>query len=671
MESNTRSSSIPLIVGGIAVVLLCCAFVLIAGAGFILFRASRDLPTNVPFDIPTLLSPTKTDIPANPPPTLERPPAGSIPTETLETLKQTIVPENDPYELACRLRAICNVPRMVRGRSYQVGERETFWVLNSDTVQHRQIEATLKYITPHSYFWAEDGTRVNQDDVKRLMETFENKIYPTNREFFGSEWTPGVDGDPRIHVIYASGLGGNVAGYFNSTDSYNPLVREYSNARETFFISATQNLANEFTYTVLAHEFVHMIQYASDRNDSTWIDEGFADLGAFLNGYGVGGHDRLYTQNPDISLPDWPTQPGASAPHYGQAFLYLAYLLDRFGEDVTKAVIQHPENDLESIDLTLAELNITDPQTGNVVTADDVFVDWAVTMWLLDKSVGDGRFFYNIYPEAPRITVSESMSNCPASTSGTVNQYGIDYLTITCAGDYTLRFNGSTAVGLLPVDAYSGKYAFWSNKGNVSNMTLTREFDFTGVSAPIEISYWMWYDIEEDWDYLHLEASTDGQTWEILKTPSGTDYNPSGNSFGWGYTGQTGGWVRENVDLSQFAGQKVQIRFEYITDLAVIGEGFLLDDVRVEAVNYRSDFEADDGGWTAEGFVRVQNVLPQTFRLSLILKGDAATVTEITLDADQTAEIQLSLKPGEQAILVISGTTRFTRLPASYQVEVK
>ena len=52
--------------------------------------------------------------------------------------------------------------------------------------------------------------------------------------------------------------------------------------------------------------------------------------------------------------------------------------------------------------------------------------------------------------------------------------------------------------------------------------------------------------------------------------------NPSGNSYGWGYTGSTGDWIQERVDLSQFAGQKVQIRFEYVTDAAVNEEGFLL-----------------------------------------------------------------------------------------------
>lgn len=117
--------------------------------------------------------------------------------------------------------------------------------------------------------------------------------------------------------------------------------------------------------------------------------------------------------------------------------------------------------------------------------------------------------------------------------------------------------------------------------------------------------------------------------------------------------------------------KKVQIRFEYITDAAVNGEGFLLDDVRVEAAGYTSDFETDDGGWIAEGFARVENVLPQIYRLALIVEGDTTTVTQIAVNADQTAEFPLSLKSGEKAILIVTGTTRYTRLPAAYQIHIE
>ena len=670
MESNTnQTSNTTKIVIGIIAVLLCCACVVILAAGFIIYQAVDQIPMD---DFPPLDLPTDDSSTPIPVPTLDQTPPESISPDTLDTLNSTLVPESDPYELACRLKGICDVPRTVPGKEYKVGDKEQFWILNGDTIEYNQITATLLYITPHSYFWAQQGTNANLNDVKNLMDTFENEIYPTDREFFGSESNPGIDGDPHIFVIYANGLGRSTAGYFYTPDSYNPLVKEYSNAHETFMLSATQDLANEFTYGILAHEFVHMIQFTSDRNDVTWMTEGFADVGAFINGYSIGNHDWAYVVAPDLQLTTWGDDIGSNGPHYGQAFLYLAYFLDRFGEDATKALTNNPENDIQSVDGTLAELGITDPLTREIVTADDVFMDWAAALYLKDKNVGDGRYTYYNYPNAPQTFDTDMITKCPqAPLDFSVSQYGIDYINISCAGDHTLTFSGSTAIGLLPTEVRSGDFAFWSNKGDESDMTLTREFDLTDVSGPIDMSYWTWYDIEEDWDYVYLEVSTNGETWEILTTPSSIDTNPSGNNFGWGYTGQTNGWIEETVDLSEYAGQKIQVRFEYITDAAVNGQGLLLDDISIDAINYQSDFEADDGGWEAAGFVRVENVLPQTYRLSLIIKGDTTTVTNIELNDDQTVDIPLSLNNGQEATLIVTGTTRFTIIPAPYRIEVK
>ena len=70
-------------------------------------------------------------------------------------------------------------------------------------------------------------------------------------------------------------------------------------------LRTSQDLGDEYTYGTLAHEFVHMIQNASDRNDVSWMNEGFAEVGSFLNGYYVGGADWLYVQNPDLQLNTW------------------------------------------------------------------------------------------------------------------------------------------------------------------------------------------------------------------------------------------------------------------------------------------------------------------------------------------------------------------------------
>ncbi len=673
IENNEteKKSGISAIMIGI-VVLLCCICVLVLGmAGYGVYAFSQVSPTLVVTSEPLfqLDSPTPAAEPE-----VTRPPVESIDGSTLETLETTVVPPNNAKELACRMEGKCDIPDVMAETAAPrvVGDTDSFWVTDVGTNENAEVQATLRYVTDHVYFWVQDGVAYDDGEMKSLIDAFENKIYPTNREFFGSEWAPGIDGDEHIYILYSRGLGSSIAGYFSSADSVHPLVHEFSNAHEMFLFNADNTfLGEEFTYGVLAHEFQHMIHWNQDLNETSWLNEGSSELAAFLNGYDPGGFDWLYITEPDMQLNDWPNDQNATTPHYGAGFLFMTYFLDRFGEDATKALVKDPANGLDSVENTLRAINATDPATGQLISADNFFMDWAATNFLLDKSVGDGRYVYNNYPAANRASATETIYNCPQTPiKRDVHQYGVDYIAIECAGDHTISFTGSTVTGLLPADPYSGEYAFWSNKGDESDMTLTREFDFTGVSGPIELSFRAWYDIETDWDYLYLETSEDGEAWQIVTTPSGTGTDPSGNSYGWGYTGVTNTWIEEKVDLSQFAGKKIFVRFEYVTDAAVNGEGFLLDDVQVDAAGYRSDFEADDGGWEAKGFVRVQNVLPQTFGLALILTSDSS-VTMIPLNPDQTAEISISLQSGQKAYLVVSGTTRFTRELASYQIEIK
>ena len=207
-------------------------------------------------------------------------------------------------------------------------------------------------------------------------------------------------------------------------------------------------------------------------------------------------------------------------------------------------------------------------------------------------------------------------------------------------------------------------------------MTLTRTFDLTNYSGPLSLNYWTWYDIEAGWDYVYLEASTDGENWKILTTPSGTNINPQGSNYGWGYTGYSGGkstpvWIYETVDLSQFAGENLTLRFEYITDSNVTGEGFLLDDLSIPEIGYSTDFETDNAGWQADGWARIQNVLPQNYRLALISSGETTNVQYISLNSDITADIPFTIGDAvDNVVLVVSGTARFTRQLAPYRFYV-
>lgn len=246
--------------------------------------------------------------------------------KTLENLKGVEIPLSDLRDLAKRLEGKQDIPLTVPppGSIIEVGSQEDFWVSNVDTNENFQISTTLQYASDHVYFWIQDGVPFELDALEQLVDTFENQIYPRNRAFFGSEWTPGVDGDPHLYIIYAEGLGSNLAGYFSSADELHPLAHEYSNAHEAFVLSSdTVNLTGEYAYGVLAHEFQHVIHWYRDRNEASWVNEGFSELAVLLNGYEVGS-EYSYIINPDLQLNDWPYNNGQTSPHYGaQSIRYL------------------------------------------------------------------------------------------------------------------------------------------------------------------------------------------------------------------------------------------------------------------------------------------------------------------------------------------------------------
>ncbi|MEA3327462.1 MAG: immune inhibitor A [Chloroflexota bacterium] len=684
------TTTVPIIITILLVIALCClgiCLVLFASGAIYYFQQDKIQSTNnantqspvivdqQPTDVDKPIATEETNHPQEPDATLQPADASSIEGAkgNLLTLQQEIIPINDPIFLAERLGGKNNIPETLPDPNtpYRVGDKQEFWVTNVDTNENFEISTTLRYLGENVYIWIENGVDYDQRDLTTLGDTFDDEIYPTDREFFGSEWSPGVDDDPHIYIVYASGLGQSLAGYYSSADQLHPDAHEFSNAHEMFLINSDNVfLWEEYIFGTIAHEFQHMIHWYTDKNEETWLNEGFSMLAELINNFDPGGFDYSYISYPDLQLTDWGTEVGSNGPHYGAAFLFTTYFLDRFGEEATQAVVANDKNGMESIDNVLSDLEIRDPATNEIILAEEFFADWAVTNFLGDPDVADGRYFYSNYPEAPLATPTTSYPTCSSSTSTyDVNQFGVDYIEIYCPGDHTLTFDGSDIESILPIDPYSGDYFFWSNMGDHSNMSLERRFDLTDSSGSVEMTYQTWYDLEEDYDYVFVSASIDGQTWQILNSTSCTYEDPSGNSYGCGLNGQSNGWQQESVDLSNYAGQEVTIRFDYVTDAAVNGVGMVIDDISVTAVDHFADFELDDGGWQGDGFVRIQNVLPQTFRVSLITYGDEIVVTPVVLDQNNIATVSFSIDSEiDSIVLVVSGTTPFTRQNAEYEI---
>lgn len=157
---------------------------------------------------------------------------------------------------------------------------------------------------------------------------------------------------------------------------------------------------------------------------------------------------------------------------------------------------------------------------------------------------------------------------------------------------------------------HSGSYEFWGGRGDEIDHHITTVIDLTGRSSAT-LDFWTWYDIEENWDFGFVQVSTDGEHWTSLATPHTTyDLDPDGypaiRANLPGYTGSSGGWLHEAVDLSPYCGGPLYLRFRYMTDWALNGTGFFVDDVTVTAdgqVVFSDNAEFGLGKWANGGWV--------------------------------------------------------------------
>lgn len=616
-------------------------------------------------------------------------PLGQVPTpiaqtlgsETLAQLAEVTIPPRDRIDLAQRLLGLTEVPQppTTPPPELDLGAVVTFWADNLDQDDAFQIDAKLVYKTPHIYMFVEVGQAVDLAAVKRSADTFEQVIRPRVHQVFGTEWTPGIDGDPHLVILHASGLGNWVAAYYGSNSAYPAAAVANSNECEMFYVNLDTMggaIGTWYYEGVLAHEFQHMVHWHVDPNEDAWLNEGLSDLAALITGYGPSDFTWSFLQWPGIQLNTWPEESGQRGLHYGAAFLFAAYFYQRYGEEATTTLVRNPANGLASVDEALDAIGATDPATGAPVTVVDLFADWLAANLIADPALYDGRYAYTLtdMDMLPPATVSETLLADGLVRQAVAPQWGAHYLVVSGGSTpqrLRLTFSGSESVSIVPTDAYSGRAMWWSNRADDSDSRLTRAFDLSGVSTAT-LRFWTWYQIENLWDFAYVMVSSDdGATWTPLSTHRTTTDNPHHNAYGPAYTGASGGWVEEVVDLSPYAGRNILLRFEVITDDAVTQPGMVIDDIHIPEIGYADDVEGGDGGWISEGWLRTNNRLPQDFLVLLVQPPDEAGADPVRrlLSFGDAPSGEWEFTAGGaagDAVLVVSGLAPITTEPARY-----
>ena len=308
------------------------------------------------------------------------------------------------------------------------------------------------------------------------------------------------------------------------------------------------------------------------------------------------------------------------------------------------------------------------------------FGDWLVANTLNNANIERGRY---AYAEGGRAHIDRVIQSYPAVRGSSVHQYAADYIKLSGnLGAATVAFKGASTAKVLPADPHSGQAFWYSNRRDSEDATLTRQFDLTRTRSAT-LQFWTWYDIEfrlrlRLFGIIHRR----GRYWTPLKGKYTTADNPNGNSFGQAWTGKSGAssgsgaakWVQENVNLSAYAGKRVQLRFEYVTDEGYNAPGMAIDDLRVPEIGYSDNAEADNG-WTSQGFVRIGNYVPQRWFVAVVENGSTPRVRTMTVNATGAGSIDLagfgSGRPVREVTVIVSALAPKTTEAAQYTLSVR
>ena len=559
------------------------------------------------------------------------------------------IPARDWFDLARRYRGVEAAPLSTAKlyRDEPLGTVRTFRAIDVVALETFEIEARLAHVGEHALWYVSTSIVVPERQVQEAARFFDDVLVPAVYGTFG-----GGGGPPgRITIVNAPLPG--VAGYFSGADVVPVEVYPLSNERVALFMSSAGSVGSDSYLGTLAHELQHAVHWSVDPSEDTWVNEGLSELA--IRSLGLPSLPfAAYLRNPGVSLVHWPESIGASLPNYAAGSLFAAYLADRTGIENIHRWVAEPAAGVEG---TRRYLEDVAPGTS----FEEVFGDWLVA-----NVVGASRGRY-AYADPLGLTATVRTVAARGRTEGSAPQLGAWYGRLEVTREAEVTFMGQQRTPLLPVAPHSGESCWWSNRGDSINPTLTRTLDLRGLTTAT-LRFWTWFRIEERWDHGYVSVSTDGgRRWTALAGTLTASDDPLQTAFGPSYTGASDGWVREEIDLGPYAGQRVALRFEYVTDESTNTTGWCIDDIEVAEAGFADDAETD-GGWEADGWVRVRaDGIAQRFIVRLVEgSGDLATVTAVELDARNSATFRLS----RPTVIVVSPISPATSQSASFTLDV-
>ena len=540
-----------------------------------------------------------------------------------------------------------------QSKEYVLGDLASIPIVQNSTSDRTWIEASLVAQSDDLVIWLEDGLVVEQEAFDHILSVFEESSLPVLAAVYPDE-TSSLASEERFNIVIAQYSGSS--GYFSSwvtTDAPSNAV----------YVSVVLNIAaepgNDTFDSVLVHEMGHYLQWLADDDEDTWVSEGFSTLIEDLCGYTTSQRATIaYGLPSDTQLNTWGSQNSAS--HYAISFAFFRFLHDRYGIEAITDIAHSPANGLEGILDGLAA-------AGFEIDEQDLMADWA----LAGVAATAGMPEYGYADMEPHV-VPYPLSSASDSYAQETAEYATDYYLIDTRTPITLTFSGETTTSLMPQPPMETR-VWWSDNGDRQTTWLELELDLTDMQTA-NLSYDLWYELEERWDWAYALVSTpDDKEWIPLQTANIAQENQENGWFG--YTGMSGSaedegkWVEEIVNLDAYCGQVIHLRIQCESDDAINLGGIALCDVRLNDVSVASGGAEARSVWRTHGFKHVWPTVTQDYVVQII-SPEAKSVERLELTEGET-QIALSPEQGESVILAITPLARWTIYPAEYSLDLE
>ena len=391
---------------------------------------------------------------------------------------------------------------------------------------------------------------------------------------------------------------------------------------------------HDFVIALNNHTFGRLIYYpfgyanVATPDDATF--EGITSLLTSENGYDafrdspyagdsddfmygtVGTHDKIFAMTPEIGTSFWPAASTIESTCKDMMFTNLAaaQLVGNYAtiKDNTSNFLVNLNS---NVTYNLQRLGLQDPAnftvSVNPITSNIVSVGAANThnnvAYLqeindaitinLDPNISFGDLVtYEIVINNGLFDKSQQVTKTYGVPTLLIDELGNDTTTNWTTSNWATTTEDFNSASSSITDSPNTVYA---NDANTT-IALSNTIDLTDTSAAI-LSFYAKWDIEAGYDYVQVEISTDnGVNWtpqcgNYTKTGVPDQGNANGQPL---YDGTQNSWVNENIDLSEYLGESILIRFQLVSDFTQRRDGFYFDDLQVQVIDANLNTSAFD-----------------------------------------------------------------------------